>query len=679
MALTRFRAHQLGDFDFKESVRVATTVSVTLSGGAPNSVDGVSLAAGNRILVWKQSTSSQNGIYEVQTVGTGSNGTWVRSVDTNSSSKVTAGLTVRTEEGTLYGARGFRLTTPNPITLGTTGLTFELDGGAAVAGGAYTTVQYNDSGAITGDSNLTWSGSTLTVSKTTAATDTTTGAIITTGGVGIGGNAHIGGSTYVTGSITAQTITSNISSGTAPFTVTSTTQVANLNVATAGTVTTAAQPNITSVGTLSSLNVNAQTNATVFSSNIATGTAPLVVASTTRVANLNVASAGTLVNGNSNVNIVGNSNVSVSVAGNTNVIVITGTGANIAGTLHVTGTSNLGAVTNLTLTGGTAGQVVTTDGSGGLSFNDPPSGVTFNASSSAPSLPLAGDQWYDTGTDTLFTRINDGTSAFWLDISSQPNSFDTLYVANNTTTNNINVNANAVVNALTVNVNLTVGNISTSGLVGGTLTVAAQPNITSLGNLTIANIDNIQLDANTISTTNTNGNLTISPNGTGSVVMTKTVLPNANATLNLGSSTLRWATVYGVSSSAQYADLAEFYEADADYDKASVVILAGSKEMTVTAFTHDTRVLGVISTRPAFLMNDCGQAGNWKAVALTGRVPCKVKGPVSKGDVLVTSSVVGAAEKLDKSKYEPGCVLGKSLEDHPGDDVRVIEVVIGRF
>lgn len=679
MALTRFRAHQLGDFDFKESVRCATTVSVTLGGGAPNTVDGVSLVIGNRILVWKQSTSSQNGIYEVQTVGTGSNGTWVRSVDTNASSKVTAGLTVRTEEGTLYGARGFRLTTPNPITLGTTGLTFELDGGAAVAGGAYTTVQYNDSGAITGDSNLTWSGSTLTINKTTAATDTTTGAVITTGGVGIGGNAHIGGSAYVSGNITTQTVTSNISTGTAPFTVTSTTQVANLNVALAGTVTTAGQPNITSVGTLTTLNVNAQVNATIFSSNIATGTAPMSVASTTRVANLNVATAGSLVNGNSNVSIVANSNVTVSVAGNTNVVVITGTGANIAGTLSVTGTSNLGAVTNLTLTGGSAGQVITTNGSGGLSFNDPPSGVTFNASATSPSLPLAGDQWYDTGSDTLYTRINDGTSAFWLDISSQPNSFDALYVANNTATNNLNVNLSATVNTLTVNTNITAGNISASGLVGGTLSTAAQPNVTSLGNLTIANVDNIQIDVNTISSTNTNGNIQLSPNGTGSVVMTKAVLPNANATLNLGSSTLRWATIYGTSTSAQYADLAELYECDAEYEKGSVVILAGSKEITLTAFSHDTRVLGVLSTAPAYLMNDGGQHGIWKPVAMTGRVPCKVKGPVAKGDVLVASSVVGAAEKLDKSRYEPGCVLGKSLVDHPGDDVKMIEVVIGRF
>ena len=98
------------------------------------------------------------------------------------------------------------------------------------------------------------------------------------------------------GDIKANRFISNIATGTAPFTVNSTTQVANLNAATAGTagtVTTAAQPNITSHGTLTALDVNAQANATIFKSNIATGTAPLIVTSTTQVANLNVATAGT--------------------------------------------------------------------------------------------------------------------------------------------------------------------------------------------------------------------------------------------------------------------------------------------------------------------------------------------------------------------------------------------------
>ena len=66
-------------------------------------------------------------------------------------------------------------------------------------------------------------------------------------------------------------------------------------------------------------------------------------------------------------------------------------------------------------------------------------------------------------------------------------------------------------------------------------------------------------------------------------------------------------------------------------------------------------------------------------VALTGKVPCQVLGPVNKGDLLVTSSIIGAAEKLNMSKYTPGCVIGKSLEEIKGNELKTIEVVVGRF
>ena len=81
MGLTKPRAHQLEGSDYKASVRVVTVANVTSSGGAPTSVDGVTLVANDRALVTAHSTGSQNGIYRVKTLGTGSNGTWVRSKD----------------------------------------------------------------------------------------------------------------------------------------------------------------------------------------------------------------------------------------------------------------------------------------------------------------------------------------------------------------------------------------------------------------------------------------------------------------------------------------------------------------------------------------------------------------------------------------------------------------------
>jgi hypothetical protein len=117
--------------------------------------------------------------------------------------------------------------------------------------------------------------------------------------------------------------------------------------------------------------------------------------------------------------------------------------------------------------------------------------------------------------------------------------------------------------------------------------------------------------------------------------------------------------------------------ADAEYAPGTVVVFGGLAEISVTNRSHDTRVAGVISTDPAYLMN----AGNIEGlpVALTGRVPCLVRGPVNKGTVLVTSSQLGIAEALNNDLFKPGCVIGKSLEMIADDSVKTIEIVVGRF
>jgi hypothetical protein len=99
MALTKPRAYQIFDLDYKQSVRVLTATNVTLSGGAPNSVDGINLSQNDRVLVKSQDTASQNGLYIVTTVGTGSNGTWARSVDGNETGEIQAGMIVMVTEG----------------------------------------------------------------------------------------------------------------------------------------------------------------------------------------------------------------------------------------------------------------------------------------------------------------------------------------------------------------------------------------------------------------------------------------------------------------------------------------------------------------------------------------------------------------------------------------------------
>ncbi|MEM2159358.1 MAG: hypothetical protein QXN55_00175 [Candidatus Nitrosotenuis sp.] len=235
--------------DPKESCRVATTANVTLAGGAPNTLDGVTLVAGDRILVKNQTTASQNGIYTVTTLGTGANGTWSRAGDFDGtpSNEVTAGAFTFIEEGTTYADTGWVLSTNNPITLGTTSLTFTQFSSAGIitASGALTktgnNITHNTSGAsagtynnvtvdtlghVTGGSNVAYltaeadtlatvtgrgatTASAISITNATASTSTSTGALVVTGGVGVGGTVYIGGDLSLAGGDLLGTATVN--------------------------------------------------------------------------------------------------------------------------------------------------------------------------------------------------------------------------------------------------------------------------------------------------------------------------------------------------------------------------------------------------------------------------------------------------------------------------------------
>ena len=129
--------------DVKDSVRVATTGNITLSG--EQEVDGVSLVAGNRVLVKNQTTASQNGIYVVAA------GSWTRADDANADADVTSGLFTFVEQGTVNQDSGWVLTTDGAITVGTTSLAF---------------AQFSGAGSVTAGAGLTKSGNTLDVGGT---------------------------------------------------------------------------------------------------------------------------------------------------------------------------------------------------------------------------------------------------------------------------------------------------------------------------------------------------------------------------------------------------------------------------------------------------------------------------------------------------------------------------------
>jgi hypothetical protein len=222
--------------------------------------------------------------------------------------------------------------------------------------------------------------------------------------------------------------------------------------------------------------------------------------------------------------------------------------------------------------------------------------------------------------------------------------------------------SNLVAEATTVTGNVSTGSFVTRGgagiagiaIVGGNIVAASQ----------------------TISTSETTGALVVVGGAgfSGNINTSGWIIPTANTTQNLGTITSWWGTFYGVSTQAKYADLAENYQADAAYAPGTVLEFGGEAEVTL-AEDGTRRVAGVVSTNPAHLMNGGLTGENVVAIALQGRTPCRVRGTIHKGDMLVSA---GAGFARPDNSPQLGAVIGKALENFDGVE-GVIEVVVGRM
>ena len=135
---------------------------------------------------------------------------------------------------------------------------------------------------------------------------------------------------------------------------------------------------------------------------------------------------------------------------------------------------------------------------------------------------------------------------------------------------------------------------------------------------------------------------------------------------------LRVNTLTGTATAAQYADLAERYHAGSPIEAGTVVLFGGEHEIEASNEDASTRVAGIVSTAPAFMMNkDAGSDDSHPYVALAGRVPCKVTGEIRKGDMLV-SAANGHAKA---SAFVGGAMIGKALEDFNGES-GTIEIAV---
>ena len=166
-----------------------------------------------------------------------------------------------------------------------------------------------------------------------------------------------------------------------------------------------------------------------------------------------------------------------------------------------------------------------------------------------------------------------------------------------------------------------------------------------------------------------------SPTFTTAITTPVITKSGTNGVGDIGQTGNRFATIYGLATSAQYADLAEIYKSDVEYAPGTVVVFGGTEEITQSISSHDRKVAGVISTQPAHVMNATAEG---QPIALQGRVPCKTLGPIEQGDMVVTSDSPGVAQKLNDEQYQTGCVLGKSLGTITDNSIQTIEVVVGR-
>lgn len=347
-----------------------------------------------------------------------------------------------------------------------------------------------------------------------------------------------------------------------------------------------------------------------------------------------------------------------------------------------------------------------------------------------PENPVRGQQWFNTNDSTMYICPADGTTdpSQWLALASTSSGGSTTFgqvtVTGNLQANNIsstnNCNANAVTtNFLTVSANANIANLTAANAnITGTLTATAitSGSATTAGTLTGvwtingsaggsganavifntggifisnsggANLYGIKCDkymyangdpisfAGTYSNSNVASYLPtyVGQVGTGASTFRGTTLTTgANSTA--GTITGNWTLSSGSRLQSTYADLAEFYESDQLYEEGTVLEFGGDKEVTL-AVIGSTRVAGVVTTNPAYVMN-LNSSEDAVAIALQGRVPCKVVGEIKKGDLMVSAGN-GHAMACNEPKF--GQILGKALSNF-SDVAGVIEIAVGRL
>ena len=516
--------------DTKASVVAATTANITLSG--TQTIDGVAVTAGQRVLVKNQTAPAENGLYLCAA------GSWTRTTDMDNWTEV-PGAYVFVEGGTTQADTGWVCTSNAGGTIDVTAMTW---------------AQFSGAGSYTAGTGLTLTGSVFSVNV--AQTQITSVGTLTS--LSVSGN-------ITAGNVSATTFTGELTGLASSATVAaSANSVAGANVSgqvanalISGTVYTNAQPNITSTGTLTSL---------VVTGNITSGNANLGNLVTANFFTGNgylltgVGNATAIVNGNSNVSIpTANGNVTISAAGN-NIMTITGTGANIAGTANVTGTL-------------TAGNIVTTGTGGNISGANVISANTFiataNITAGNANLGNLATANFFTGSGNLLSNIQGANVSGFVSNATYAN------LATYATTANAVEGANVsgfVANAIYANAAGTIANGNSNVNIS-----------TANGNIVMSAVGN-----NIMSITGTGANILGYANITGNVTLSGANIslgPVANLKISGGTSTY----VLSTDGSSNLSWVAQS-------SGSSLTIQGEGSNLTTTANTINFAGAGVIAT-----------------------------------------------------------------------------------
>jgi hypothetical protein len=342
------------------------------------------------------------------------------------------------------------------------------------------------------------------------------------------------------------------------------------------------------------------------------------------------------------------------------------------------------------------------------------------ANTSPPPNPLRGQLWFNTNEGTLCVCPADGTTTAtdWITLAATgtdgTTTFGDLVATGNIQADNLSITGDIIGDTITVRLatvtemltsvdseltvasigtlttqSITSGSVSTSGAIQGLWTIngsGAEVLTVTGGNIATAGIrtDNYYwANGEPYVPTGTYGNGNVY-SYLNDHVFTGSITPSYIQTQVIttggvgvgGTITGTWTLTAGSQIEATYADFAERFAADAEYDTGTVVEIGGDEEITAVVDELSDTVFGVVSTKAAYILNAAaGSDKTHPAIALKGRVPVKVKGTVKKGDRLVSAGK-GYARAAKKSEWTAFNIIGRALEHKTTADAGTVMAIV---